>query len=322
MAATVLFMVADSVAWLFVARGLQGLATGAALSAASAALLDLHPRRDPARRRADQRRRERGRARPRRARLVVARPARAAPRVLPYVVLFALFAIAFAGALLDARAGRRAPPPPADPRAAERARRRPPAVPARRARRCSRRGRSAACSSRSARSSRRTCSRDQRHRRRGSASSRWPRSAAVAQIVFGRTAPWIGAGAGSIALAAGMVADRHRGGDRLERGLLAGSIIGGVGFGVAFLGGLRALSRRSRTSTARGHVGVLHRRLRVALGAGGARRPRRHARSACSRPSRSSAASSPASRSSSRSRPGARGRRAGGPRTRAWTSAC
>ena len=48
MATTVIFMVADSVAWLFVARGLQGLATGAALGAASAALLDLHPRRDPA----------------------------------------------------------------------------------------------------------------------------------------------------------------------------------------------------------------------------------------------------------------------------------
>src|SRR6185312_13164329 len=48
MASTVLFMVAESAAWLFVARGLQGLATGAALSAASAALLDLHPRRDPA----------------------------------------------------------------------------------------------------------------------------------------------------------------------------------------------------------------------------------------------------------------------------------
>src|ERR671932_967260 len=45
---TVLFMVADSVAWLFVARGIQGLATGLALGAASAALLDLHPRRDPA----------------------------------------------------------------------------------------------------------------------------------------------------------------------------------------------------------------------------------------------------------------------------------
>src|SRR5499427_3729972 len=49
MASSVLFMVAGSAAWLFVARGLQGLATGAALSAASAALLDLHRNRDPAR---------------------------------------------------------------------------------------------------------------------------------------------------------------------------------------------------------------------------------------------------------------------------------
>src|SRR4051812_26434698 len=49
MASTVLFMFAGSAAWLFVARALQGLATGAALSAASAALLDLHPRRDHAR---------------------------------------------------------------------------------------------------------------------------------------------------------------------------------------------------------------------------------------------------------------------------------
>src|SRR3954462_933309 len=48
MGSTVLFLLADSAAWLFVARGLQGVATGAALSAASASLLDLHPRRDPA----------------------------------------------------------------------------------------------------------------------------------------------------------------------------------------------------------------------------------------------------------------------------------
>src|SRR6187200_3359801 len=41
MATTLLFMVADSVAWLFAARGVQGLATGLALGAASAALLDL-----------------------------------------------------------------------------------------------------------------------------------------------------------------------------------------------------------------------------------------------------------------------------------------
>jgi MFS family permease len=40
MGTTVLFMLAQSVAWLFVARAIQGLATGAALSAASAALLD------------------------------------------------------------------------------------------------------------------------------------------------------------------------------------------------------------------------------------------------------------------------------------------
>src|SRR5262245_29868628 len=45
--ATVLFLFADSAAWLFVARGLQGVATGVALSAAGATLLDLHPRRDP-----------------------------------------------------------------------------------------------------------------------------------------------------------------------------------------------------------------------------------------------------------------------------------
>src|SRR5215813_4822884 len=44
---TVPFMFADSVAWLFVARGIQGLATGLALSAGSAALLDLHKNRDP-----------------------------------------------------------------------------------------------------------------------------------------------------------------------------------------------------------------------------------------------------------------------------------
>src|SRR5215469_5603109 len=98
MASTVLFMLADSAAWLFIARGLQGLATGAGLSAASAALLDLHPRRDPAG-----------------VGLTNATAAAGgigagalvssslvqlgtAPRVLPYVVLFVLFAVAFAGA--------------------------------------------------------------------------------------------------------------------------------------------------------------------------------------------------------------------------------
>src|SRR6478672_11550009 len=98
MASSVLFMVAGSAVWLFVARGLQGLATGAALSAASAALLDLHPKRDPAG-----------------VGLTTATAAASGiglgvlvsaalvqlgtlPRALPYVVLLLLFALAFAGA--------------------------------------------------------------------------------------------------------------------------------------------------------------------------------------------------------------------------------
>jgi Major Facilitator Superfamily len=44
--ATGLYMVAQSVVWLFAARAVQGLATGAALGAAGAAMLDLHPRGD------------------------------------------------------------------------------------------------------------------------------------------------------------------------------------------------------------------------------------------------------------------------------------
>jgi MFS family permease len=46
--ATVLFLLADSVGWLFAARGLQGITTGLALGAAGAALVDLHPRGDGA----------------------------------------------------------------------------------------------------------------------------------------------------------------------------------------------------------------------------------------------------------------------------------
>src|ERR687888_123423 len=97
-ASTTLFLVADSAAWLFAARGIQGLATGAALSTASASLLDLHPRRDP-------------------ASVGLANATAAAggiglgmlvssslvqigwePRVLPYLVLLVLIAIAFGGA--------------------------------------------------------------------------------------------------------------------------------------------------------------------------------------------------------------------------------
>src|SRR3954465_7713866 len=97
---TVLYMVADSVVWLFVARGLQGLATGLALAAASAALLDLHPRKDPAGVGLTN-----GVVSASGIGLGMLGWAAAgrllrAPRVVPYVVLFTLFAVAFAGALL------------------------------------------------------------------------------------------------------------------------------------------------------------------------------------------------------------------------------
>src|SRR6185436_15077928 len=95
--ASAAFMFADSVTWLFAARALQGAATGLALGAASAALLDLHPRRDPA-----------GVGLTNgvvsaggmglgvlvSSTLVEFAPA---PRVLPYVVLLILFAVALAG---------------------------------------------------------------------------------------------------------------------------------------------------------------------------------------------------------------------------------
>src|SRR4051794_29357838 len=99
MGSTVLFALADSVVWLFAARAVQGVATGLALGAAGAALLDLHPSRDPS-----------GAGLTNgvvsaggmglgvlvSSALVELLPA---PRVLPYVVLFTLFGVALAFAV-------------------------------------------------------------------------------------------------------------------------------------------------------------------------------------------------------------------------------
>jgi predicted MFS family arabinose efflux permease len=65
---------------------------------------------------------------------------------------------------------------------------------------------------------------------------------ALAQFVFGRTAPWAGAALGSLALSAGMVLIVLAA--STESGVLyiLGAMVGGGGFGVAFLGGLRVLS--------------------------------------------------------------------------------
>jgi hypothetical protein len=66
-------------------------------------------------------------------------------------------------------------------------------------------------------------------------------SATIAQLLTARTAPWVAASTGSIALAVGMVLIVLAAATDSSAAYLAGSIIGGAGFGAAFLGGLRAL---------------------------------------------------------------------------------
>jgi MFS family permease len=238
---TVLFMVADSVVWLFVARGLQGLATGAALGAASAALLDLHPRRDPA-----------GVGLTNgvvsagglglgilvSATLVQLLPA---PRVLPYVTLAILFVIAFAGAV--------AMPEPVEVRSRPRLTPQRPSVPAavRRPFFLASLGVMSSWSigglflslgpQLSA-----SLFHTSNHLVSGLPVFALAGSAAIGQIVFGRTAPWVGAAAGAVLLAVGLVVIVLAASTDSSALLLVGSGIGGTGFGVAFLGALRALS--------------------------------------------------------------------------------
>lgn len=240
MAATVLFMLADSAGWLFVARGIQGLATGAALSAASASLLDLHPRRDPA---------GVGLTNATAAvgglglgALVSSSLVRIGwePRVLPYAVLLGLLAVVFAGAYCM--------PEPVHERTGFQLKVERPKVPA--------------------------AVRPQFVVAALAVISSWSigalffslgpqlalhlfhstdvvvsasgivaltASAAVAQLLTARTAPWRATSIGSIALAAGMVLIVVAAASDSSAAYLAGSIVGGAGFGAAFLGGLRAL---------------------------------------------------------------------------------
>jgi MFS family permease len=240
-ATSVLFMLADSVAWLFVARGLQGLATGLALGAASAALLDLHPRRDPS-----------GVGLTNgvasaggiglgilvSAALVQLLPA---PRVLPYVVLFVLFAVAFAGALLM-------PEPVADrsrPRLTPQRPGVPPGV-----RRPFLLAALAVLSSWSTAGLflslgpqlSATIFNTSNHMVTGINMFVLAACGALAQLAFGRRAPWAGAAGGSVALAAGTAIIVAAASTDSAALLLVGSVVGGAGFGLAFLGALRALS--------------------------------------------------------------------------------
>lgn len=241
MVSTIVFMLADSVAWLFVARAIQGLATGLALGAASAALLDLHPRRDPA-----------GVGLTNgvvsaggmglgvlvSSLLIELLPA---PRVLPYVALFVLFAIAFAGALLM--------PEPVASRSRLRLTPQRPSVPAevRPAFLLAALGVISSWSIGGLFLSlgpqlAGSLFHSTDHLVAGISVFALAGSAAVAQLAFARTAPWLGAATGSVALATGMVTIVAATSTDSSALFLAGAVVGGAGFGVAFLGALRALS--------------------------------------------------------------------------------
>jgi MFS family permease len=241
LATTVLYMVADSIVWLFVARGLQGLATGLALAAASAALLDLHPRKDPAGVGLTNGVVSAGGIGLGMLVSATAVQLLPAPRVVPYLVLFALFAIAFTGALLM--------PEPVQERSRLRLTPQKPGVPpvVRRPFLLAALGVLSSWSigglffslgpQLSA-----VVFETQNHLVTGLSVVVLAGSGAIAQVVFGRSAPWLGTAAGSVALATGVLVIVLAAAENSAALLLIGAVIGGGGFGVAFLGALRGLS--------------------------------------------------------------------------------
>jgi MFS family permease len=241
--ATLLFLFADSAAWLFVARGLQGVATGAALSAASAALLDLHPRRDAA-----------GVA------LTNATVAAGGiglgmlvssslvqigwePRRLPYLVLLALILVALVGAYLM--------PEPVHDRSRLRVRVERPRVPTA-VRRPFLLAALAVLSSWTIGALFFSLGPQLAGHLLGTSDAIvdgigivvLATAATVTQLLTGRVAPWAATAAGSVALAAGILMIVAASAIGSGATYLVGSVLGGVGFGAAFLGGLRALVAR------------------------------------------------------------------------------
>jgi MFS family permease len=234
-------MLADSVTWLFVARGIQGIATGLAIGAASAALLDLHPTRDT---------HSVGLANGVASAsgmglgvlvssLVI--ETLPAPRVLPYVVGFGLFAFALAGAWRM--------PEPVERRGRLRLTPEKPGVPR------DIRG-PFALAALGVISSwsigglfmslgpqlAATILGTTDHLATGAGVFALAASGALAQLAFGRVAPWLGAAGGSVALAAGLLLVVLAAATGSAAAFVAGAIVAGAGFGVAFLGGLRTLS--------------------------------------------------------------------------------
>ncbi|HEY1920969.1 MAG TPA: MFS transporter [Streptosporangiaceae bacterium] len=241
MVSWVLFIVASSTAWLFVARGVQGLATGAALSAASAALLDLHVRRDPV---------SVGLAN------AVASCAGLGlgsltsavwvqagifPRTVPYVMLLVLFAIALAGAYWM--------PEPVLSRERFRLTPQRPSVPAGIRHPFLLAGLAVLGSwgiaglffSIGAELSAHLFS-TTNVIVAGLGGILLTLVAALAQLVFHRVVPWLGASVGSAALAVGMVTIVIATAEDSSVLFVAGASVAGAGFGVSFLSGLRQLT--------------------------------------------------------------------------------
>jgi MFS family permease len=240
-AASVLFMLADSVVWLFVARAVQGLATGLALGTASAGLLDFHPRQDPE-----------GVALTNgvvsaaglglgalvSSALVQFLPA---PRLVPYVLVLVLFAVALVGVL--------SMPEPVVSRSQLRLTPQRPRVPA------TVRGPFivAALAVTSAYSigglffalgpqlAGRVFETGD-HLLTGISLFLLAGLGALAQLAYGRRAARTGVVGGSVALAVGVALIALSASEDAAAPLLVGSVVGGVGFGLALLGALRTLS--------------------------------------------------------------------------------
>ncbi len=238
---SIVYMLAASVAWLFVARAIQGLATGLALGTASAGLLDFQPRRDP-----ETVGLTNGTVSATGLALGTLVSATAvqylpAPRIVPYIVVLAMFAAAFVGVSLM--------PEPVKDRVPLRLTPQRPRVPAQ----VRQSFLVAALAVTSAYSIgglflalgpqlSATVFASGNHLVTGISLFLLTGVGAVAQLAFGRRAAWVGVVGGSVALAVGVGLIALSASEQAAAPLLIGSGVGGTGFGVAFLGALRNLS--------------------------------------------------------------------------------
>jgi MFS family permease len=239
--ATLLFMAARSVEWLFAARALQGIATGAALGAAGAAMLDLHPRGDAV---------HVGLVNGVGSALGIGMGAFVSallvqevpdPRVTPFVLLFVLFAVALTGvvslreSVARTERPRLRPQRPTVPRAT-----RPAFV-------LASLGVIASWSIGGlylalAPSLTADLFHTHSHLAGGAAVFALAGPGGLAQLAFHRLSPRTAMGAGSLVLAGGMAATIASLSTDSAALFLGASAVTGAGFGVAFMGAIRSIS--------------------------------------------------------------------------------